>query len=188
MSMQTKPPAGNNRIQPSLAWDFLCVSWQTSDNNGYAEEARGSGRWKGLWPGTHGWMQGQNCGTWKQERVVHHPWNSAPFPPQPMLSLKMCTGAISQVASWKAALLELPPDMDPTGYGWECDHQEILLPRTVPRGTLSSPSHILQLISCNCKSSGCRTAACSCSKLGCTMFGVCEGGEACMNPLTKNQN
>ena len=93
-----------------------------------------------------------------------------------------------QVASWKAALLELPPDMDPTGYGWECDHQGILLPRTVPRGTLSSPSHILQLISCNCKSSGCRTAACSCSKLGCTMFGLCEGGEACMNPLTKNQN
>jgi len=93
-----------------------------------------------------------------------------------------------QVAIWKATLLESPPDMDPTRYGWEYDHQGILLPRTVPARTLSAPSHILELIRCTCKSFGCRTAACSCSKLGCTMFCLCEGGAACMNPLTKNQN
>ncbi|KAK2157858.1 hypothetical protein NP493_1847g00032 [Ridgeia piscesae] len=55
--------------------------------------------------------------------------------------------------------------MDPTGHGWELDHQGILLPRTVPTGTLSAPAVILHLIHCNCKTSGCLTAACSCSKV-----------------------
>ena len=93
-----------------------------------------------------------------------------------------------QVAIWKAALLESPPDMDPASFGWEYDHQRILVPQTVPPGTLSAPSYILELIRCNCKSSGCRTAVCSCSKIGCTIFCSCEGGEGCMNPLTKKQN
>ena len=48
-----------------------------------------------------------------------------------------------QVATWKAALLESPPAMDPTKYGWEVDHQGILLPRTVPPDTLSAPPDIL---------------------------------------------
>ncbi len=47
-----------------------------------------------------------------------------------------------QVATWKAALLESPPSMDPTKYGWYLDHQGILLPRTVPADTLAAPADI----------------------------------------------
>ena len=54
-----------------------------------------------------------------------------------------------QVAVWKAALLESPPDMDSTKYGWELVHLGILVQRTVPSGTLSAPPDVLQLIHCN---------------------------------------
>jgi hypothetical protein len=93
-----------------------------------------------------------------------------------------------QVAIWKSALDEVPPNLDPLEYGWEQDHEDMLIPRTVAAGTLSAPNAILQLIHCKCKSSGpgCRTATCSCSKLGCTMFCHCEGGGQCQNPLTRN--
>src|SRR6267154_5027880 len=70
-----------------------------------------------------------------------------------------------QVAIWNTALEQSPPAMNPTKYGRELDHQGILLPRTVPPGTLSAPTQILQLIRCSCKNSACRTAACNCSKV-----------------------
>ena len=54
-----------------------------------------------------------------------------------------------QVAIWKAARLESPPEMDSTKYGWELDHLGNLVPRTVPSGTLSAPPDVLQLIHCN---------------------------------------
>ena len=92
-----------------------------------------------------------------------------------------------QVAIWKAALLESPPEMDSTKYGWELDHLGIMVPRSVPSGTLSAPPDILQLIHCNGKASGCRTVAWSCTKSGCTIFCLCEGAEACENPLTRSQ-
>ena len=61
-----------------------------------------------------------------------------------------------QVAIWKAALLESPPEMDATKYGWELDHMDVLVLRIVPSGTLAAPPDILQQIHCNCKASGCR--------------------------------
>ena len=91
-----------------------------------------------------------------------------------------------QVAIWKAALLD-SPELDSTKNGWELDHIGILVPRTVPSGTLSAPPDILQLIRCNGKTSGCRTAACSCTKIGYTIFCLCEGAEACKNSLTRSQ-
>ena len=51
-----------------------------------------------------------------------------------------------QVAIFKAALPESPPEMDSTKYGWELDHLDNLVPRTVPSVTLSAPPDILQLI------------------------------------------
>ncbi len=72
-------------------------------------------------------------------------------------------------------------------YGWELDHIGILVPRTVPSGTLSAPPDTLELIHCNGKASGCRTAACSCTKIGYTIFCLCEGAEACKNSLTRSQ-
>ena len=92
-----------------------------------------------------------------------------------------------QVAIWRAAPLESPPEMDSTKYGWELDHQGILVPRTVPSGTLSAPPDILQLIHCNGKASGCRTVAWSCTKSGRTIFCLREGAEACKNSLTRSQ-
>ena len=80
------------------------------------------------------------------------------------------------------------PRHGPVSFGWEYDHQRMLVPQTVPPGTLSAPSYILELIGCNCKSSGCRTAVCSCSEIGYTIFCSCEGGEGCLNTLTKKQN
>ena len=80
-----------------------------------------------------------------------------------------------QVAIWKAAFLGSPPEIDSTKYGWELDHLGILVPRTMPSGTLFAPPDILQLTDCNCKASGCRTTACSCAKIGCMIFCLCEG-------------
>ena len=89
-----------------------------------------------------------------------------------------------QVAILKVALLESPPEMDSTKYGWELDHIGILVPQTVPSGTLAVPLDILQLIHCNGKASGCRTAACSCTRIGCTIVcDLCEDAEAYKNPL-----
>ena len=53
------------------------------------------------------------------------------------------------MAIWKAALLEAQPEMDSTKSGWELDHLGILVPRTVPSGTLSAPPDVLQVIHCN---------------------------------------
>ena len=93
-----------------------------------------------------------------------------------------------KVAIWKAALLESPREMDSTKYGWELDHLDNMVPRTVPSGTLSAPPDILQLIHCNCKASGYRTAACiAARKLGARFYVFCEGAEACKNPLTHSQ-
>ena len=89
----------------------------------------------------------------------------------------------------EGALLESPPEMDSTKYCWEFNNLCILVPRTVQSGTLTAPPDILQLIHGNCKAScfWCRTVACSCTKIGCTIFSLCEGAEACKNPLTRSQ-
>ena len=62
-----------------------------------------------------------------------------------------------------------------TKYGWEVDHQGILLPRTLPPDTVSAPPDILRLIHCNCKTFECWNASCSYFKLGWTIFFSCEG-------------
>ena len=93
-----------------------------------------------------------------------------------------------QVEIWKAALEKSPPEMNPTNYGWELDHQGILHPRTVQPGTLSAPTEILQLIRCSWKTSVCRIAACNCSKIGCTVFCQCGGGKDCKSPITQHQS
>jgi len=81
-----------------------------------------------------------------------------------------------QVAVWKVAIQESLPNMDPTRYGWELDHECIVQPWTVSSGRLSAPPEIVQLIWC------------SCCKIACTIFCVCEGGQACENPLTQRSS
>ena len=89
-----------------------------------------------------------------------------------------------QVAIWKSALIDSPPQIEPCQYGWELDQQGVLIPCTVSAGTNLAPPIILKLIRCNCKTSSCQTASCSCSRIGCTIFCLCGGGESCRNPLT----
>ena len=101
-------------------------------------------------------------------------------------SQKMCADATFKWQYGRQHFLR-PPELDSTKYGWELDHIGILVPRTVRSGTLSAPPDILQLIRCNGKASGCRTAACSCTKIGYTIFCLCEGAEACKNSLTRSQ-
>ena len=86
---------------------------------------------------------------------------------------------------WKAALDDAPPPMDPCVFGWERNHENVLLPSTVP--ALLAPEAILKMIRCNCVTSYCKTDSCSCAQIGCTMFCKCEGGELCKNRLTHTQ-
>ena len=54
-----------------------------------------------------------------------------------------------QVAIWKSALCNSPPQKDPCEYGWELDQHGVPIPRTVPTGTCLAPPFILRLIHCN---------------------------------------
>jgi hypothetical protein len=107
------------------------------------------------------------------------------LPPTDAAFLQHVLRAHLQVAIWKSALHESPPDIDPTEYGWNTDHQGNFIPRAVAPGTLDAPPEIL--IRCQCKTSECRTAACNCANIGCTIFCLCGGGERCKNPHTRAQ-
>ena len=72
-----------------------------------------------------------------------------------------------QVAS---AIDGSPPAMVPCDYGWEPDHQLVIIPRTVHTGTDLAPKSILKMIQCNCKRSSYHTASFICPKIGCTIF------------------
>ena len=110
------------------------------------------------------------------------------LPPTTSAFIEHVNRAHLQVAISKSALHDSPPDINPTDYGWETDHQGILVPRTVLKGTLYAPPNILRLIRCQCKTSECRTAACNCANIGCTMFCLCEGGATCENPYTRKHD
>ena len=119
----------------------------------------------------HAWLK---CGAQKQGRGV----KLCSISPTSEAFTENVHRCHFQVAIWKAALLESPPEMDSTKYDRELDHLGILLLRTVPSGTWSAPPNILQFIHCDGNASGCRTAACSCTKMGWTIFCLCEGVEA----------
>ena len=143
-----------------------------------------------IWQGSrvmqiHDRMQGQNVAL-KTGRSGASSVKLCSIPPTTETLTENVHRCHLQVAIWKAALLD-SPELDPTKNGWELDHIGILVPRTVHSGTVSAPPDILQLIRCNGKTSGCRTAACSCTKIGYTIFCLCEGAEACKNSLTRSQ-
>ncbi|KAG1698340.1 hypothetical protein GQR58_005786 [Nymphon striatum] len=72
-----------------------------------------------------------------------------------------------EVATWKAALLESPPTLNPTSHGWEMDHQGALQPRTIPADKLSAPPEILKLIHLLCaKNHSCSTKSSFAYKVG----------------------
>ena len=96
-----------------------------------------------------------------------------------------------QACLWTAALNSDPPDMNPTDFGWKVDpSNQILLPVTLPTGTLAAPQQVLNLLCCNCSSTeACSTRRCSCRKteLTCSVFCKCSTKSelTCANPLNK---
>ena len=58
------------------------------------------------------------------------------LPPTNSAFIEHVNRAHMQVAIWKSALQDCPPDLDPTEYGWEIDHQGTLIPRIAQQGTL----------------------------------------------------
>ena len=85
-----------------------------------------------------------------------------------------------QCLVWKLALQSQPLIPSPVGNGWcitEGEMHPVLM-------TLDpAPKALLNVITCACKTSGCR-GRCTCSSEGliCTAACNCEGGETCHNP------
>ena len=94
-----------------------------------------------------------------------------------------------QMGTWKAALSLDSPARDPVEYGYvRHEPSKTLLPTTVPDAVTLAPDEIMTLIKCNCEgTSACRNMRCSCSrsKLPCALFCKCNGGDKCLNELTK---
>ena len=95
-----------------------------------------------------------------------------------------------QTSIWKAAVSPDPPPADPLNYGYvRHEPSKSLLPITVPNGVALAPDAIMSLIKCNCQESKsrCKTSKCTCNraKLPCTLFCKCNGGDDCLNELTR---
>jgi hypothetical protein len=95
-----------------------------------------------------------------------------------------------QTSIWKVAVCSDPPQADPLNYGYiRHEPSKSLPPTTVPDGEPLAPDPILALIRCNCSEgeSRCKTSRCSCTRasLPCTPFCKCNGGDDCLNELTR---
>ena len=96
-----------------------------------------------------------------------------------------------QACLWMSALQADPPTWDSTDYGWMDDRaNEILLPVSLPTGTLAAPEQVLNLLCCSCTSTdACSSRRCTCNKsdIACTIFCKCKMNDSvnitCMNPL-----
>jgi len=97
-----------------------------------------------------------------------------------------------QACTWKHALNEQPPDLDPCDYGWERDETtKSLLPVTVAKGVELAPPDILRLVKCNSVSNKpCASQRCTCNqaRFPCTLFCSCQRNEReqCCNKQTQN--
>ena len=99
-----------------------------------------------------------------------------------------------QACLWTAALGSDPPAMNPTDYGWKADPtNHVLLPITLPTGSLAAPKEVLNLLCCSClATNACSSRNCTCRKaeLACSVFCKCSAStevhQSCANPLTKS--
>ena len=95
---------------------------------------------------------------------------------------------IFQACIWKAALQQVPPELDPREFGWASEGPSgAYFPVSLPSKVEVAPSDILKLINCICSSDrSCSSQRCSCSsaQLACSLFCKCEGSSTCCNPKT----
>ena len=69
-----------------------------------------------------------------------------------------------QCAIWRRALMQEPPNLDPTEYGWFKDEvTKSLQPVMLPPTKLPTPDYILKLVCCSCSSAQpCHSSRCGC--------------------------
>ena len=90
-----------------------------------------------------------------------------------------------QVAIWRSALQQDPPNLNPRNFGWSLDEASQSLDSIpLPADVLPAPPDVLQLIKCGCASEQpCSTARCGCyaARLSCSIFCACHGEHHCKN-------
>ena len=90
----------------------------------------------------------------------------------------------------KLSLQQFPPVPTPNGYGWELKEGELEIVWMLRK---PAPVQILELISCNCRRSKCKTQGCLCRAhaLQCTDLcgcGNCENGGLVSSDADKSAN
>ena len=94
-----------------------------------------------------------------------------------------------QMLLWKAADKPSAPVLDITNYGWDTDNNTVM--PCISRDPVAPPG-LLDVISCGCQAAGkaCSQRNCSCVSAGlsCTAYCVCEGGDICCNPHSKDND
>ena len=95
-----------------------------------------------------------------------------------------------QAYVWKDSLIPMQLLLSPVIYCWtkEDEEDEELQPELMTQESV--PMKIVELLSCQCKASMCKTGRCKCSKNGmkCTPACICEGQkETCQNPNNEDE-
>ena len=77
---------------------------------------------------------------------------------------KLFSSMWEELTSNKRALMQEPPNLDPTEYGWFKDEAtKSLQPVMLPPTKLSAPDYILKLVCCSCSSAQpCHSSRCGC--------------------------
>ena len=95
--------------------------------------------------------------------------------------------ALFQACIWKAALQQVPPELDPLEFGWASEGHQVHIYQCHYQVKLKLPLQIYKLINCICSSDrSCSSQRCSCSsaQMACSLFCKCEGSSTCCNPKT----
>lgn len=127
----------------------------------------------------------------KTSRGKSHRFKLASLPPTSSAFQLHVRRAHYQACLWKASLQSSPPNVDSTDFGWMADHaNQILLPVTLPTGTLAAPEKVLNLLCCSCSSAdACASRRCTCRKsdIACSVFCKCNMNFNihCLNPFNK---
>ena len=94
-----------------------------------------------------------------------------------------------QVAVWRNALHQDPPEIDPTAFRWSPEEgSKTLIPTTLPSDTPLAPGDLLKLVRCSCSSeTPCKTQrrGCSSASHACSVLCACQGGQGCFNERTR---
>ena len=92
-----------------------------------------------------------------------------------------------QVAVWRNALEQNPPQMEPRDFGWTQVAGKEMYPTPISDGVALVPDALLKVVKCGCSGEiQCRTKRCGCrqSNLACSVFCACQDYR-CFNEKTR---